>query len=265
MRDVILGLAPVSEGDVDVGKDASVDFVKDIDGFIKNGISMIRLRVTDSEGKYSSDFDRFSQLAVWVRERADIVIELPTEGGVDVTPNQRVDPLLLNPDVVSIMPGSVNCGSDVLYNPLGYVEFLIKYCSSSDLKPMFRVVSGGMIRRVAVLSHHIPEIYPPVVFNLVFGGDDFLPANYGSLLFLKEMLPPESVWFASVKGELSSAFVLMVVSLGGNLIIGREYNNSFDGKVVNSNMELVERVVRLLNSAGYGIASVQRVRDLISM
>ncbi len=265
MRDVIVGLAPVSEGDIDVGKDASVDFVKDIGVFIKKGVSMIRLRTTDSDGKYSSDFVRFSQLAVWVRERADIIVELPTEGGVDVTPNQRVDPLLLNPDVVSIMPGSVNCGEDVLYNPLGYIEFLVKYCSSSDLKPMFRVVSGGMIRRVAVLTHHITEIYPPLMFNLVFGGDDFLPANYGSLLFLRDMLPSESVWFASVKGELSSAFVLMVASLGGNLIIGKEYNSSFDGVEVNSNMELVEKVVGLLKSVGYGISTVQQVRSIISV
>ena len=65
----------------------------------KAGASILHLHVRDENGKATQRLDVFKKTIDLVRKKCDIVIEVSTGGAVGDTPEERLQPVTLEPDM----------------------------------------------------------------------------------------------------------------------------------------------------------------------
>ncbi|MBU3917190.1 3-keto-5-aminohexanoate cleavage protein, partial [bacterium] len=82
------------------------------------GASILHLHVRDKDGLPTQNLEIFRETIDLIRKKCDIVIEVTTGGAVGMTLEERLQPLMLNPEMASLDCGSVNFGDDYLVNTL---------------------------------------------------------------------------------------------------------------------------------------------------
>jgi 3-keto-5-aminohexanoate cleavage enzyme len=108
---------------------------------------------------------------------------------------------------------------------------------------------------------------PPFAFGFCLGFHWALPANPHSLFFLKSSLPESAPW--GVVHESMQDFSLLAAAIGmGATTIRVGFEDSVNyrpGKAATTNVELVEKIVSLINQIGYEVATPQEARDLLGL
>lgn len=105
----------------------------------------------------------------------------------------------------------------------------------------------------------------PALFQFVLGIKWGAPADTRTLLYMKDLLPPDALWAALGTGRLQMPVVAQAALLGGNVRVGLEDNLYLRRGVFASNGQLVERAKMILEALGYETASPAEARRALGL
>jgi len=105
----------------------------------------------------------------------------------------------------------------------------------------------------------------PPLFQFVLGVKWGAPADTETLVYMRNLLPTNSVWAALGVGKLEMPVVAQSILLGGNVRVGLEDNLYLRRGVFATNGQLVERARLISESLGYEVASPPEARKLLGL
>jgi 3-keto-5-aminohexanoate cleavage enzyme len=234
----------------------------------KAGASILHVHVRDPKtGLGTQDLSIFKEVVDRIRSETDAILCLTTSGipGRNLPIQERLNPLALNPELVSFDAGSINMGEDVFLNLPEFLETLAKETLARGIKPELEVFEVGMVYTcLRYLEKDLLKL--PLHFQFVLGTPAGMPATAKSLLHLAEIIPQGSTWsvIGIGPGQLRMAVMGMVTE--GHVRVGLEDNIYYSkGVLAKSNAQLVERIVRIAKELGRNVATPQETRKILSL
>lgn len=239
----------------------------------KAGASIIHFHVRDENGVNTMDTDRFCEVINLTREECakagvDIVFNLTTSGS-KFSVDLRVAHLpILKPEMCSYDPGSMNwANSYVFLNTPEFLERLGDVTQELEIKPELEIFDAGMIGNV---NHYLKKgkLKTPMHYQFVLGVTGGMPGNIESLAYLKPKMQPGCTWSATGIGR--SHIPTMLAALAEDcdgLRVGLEDCIYFDkdNTQLATNVQMVERAVKLGETVGRTIATAAEAREILSL
>lgn len=229
------------------------------------GASIYHLHVRNRAGAPTMDVETYRAAHDAIRAASEIVVQFSSGGAVGDTPDERVGPLELRPEMASLTTGTVNFGGDVFMNPLPLVTRLYERMRELSILPEFEIFEPGMIATAeriyadAGAGHHQH-------FDFVLGVPGGMPAWPDAVDFLRSHLPEGATWSATGIGRAHLDVTKAAIRTGGHVRTGFEDVRWFEpGVLATSNAQLVERVVTMAKGAGREIARPGDVRAIFGL
>lgn len=260
------------------------------------GASIIHIHVRDPEtGQPSSDLGLFREVASGIRAETDAIVQPSTGGSADMSVEERIAVVPeIEPETASCNMGSMNFGlypilrgydefeqdwepayldssRDFIFrNTFGDIETLLETFNEHDTKPELECYDIGHLHTA---KHFFDRglLDPPLRIQFVMGihgGIAAEPEHLTHMYQTAEKLFGDQYSF-SVIGAGRQEFPLGTqgVSMGGHVRVGLEDNLYLEqGRLANSNAELVEKMVELTRSlTGRGIAGPEETREFLDL
>ncbi|KUO50045.1 MAG: 3-keto-5-aminohexanoate cleavage protein [Desulfitibacter sp. BRH_c19] len=231
----------------------------------KAGASIIHLHGRDIKGRPTQDKEVFRSYIESIKSKSNIIIQTSTGGAVGMTPEERLQPVSLKPEMATLTTGTANFGDEVFYNPPKDIEKFASYMQEMGVKPEIEVFDVGMINNALMLVKK-GLLSLPLHFDLVMGVPGAIPGTPKNLIHLVETLPVGSTWTVAGIGRMELPLGVMAVLLGGHVRVGFEDNIFYTkGVLAKSNAQLVERIVRVAGELGREIATPDEARGLLGI
>lgn len=232
----------------------------------KAGASIVHLHVREDDGTPTQDPAIFKKAIELIREKCDILIEVTTGGAVGMSAEERLEPVLLKPDMASLDCGSVNFGDDILFNGFPDLRTFARTMKENGVKPTIECFDFGHINNAKIL---IKEglLDPPYYFTFVTGVPGGIPATAKNLIFMRDELPEQSIWGSiGIGGRASLPMALAALVTGGNVRVGFEDNIYYrKGELAKSNAQLVARIANFCQELGHEVATVEDARKILGL
>lgn len=230
------------------------------------GASIVHLHVRDKNGISTQSLDVFKETMSLIRKKCDIVIEVTTGGAVGMTPEERLQPVMLEPEMASLDCGTMNFGDDYILNTLPIMREFAKTMSEKKVQPTLECFDLSHVYASHIL---IKEnlIKPPYHYGFVLNVPGGVKYESDVLDIMVRKIPPQSYWTVmGIGGVASLKSNYGAIEKGGFIRVGFEDNVYYGkGELAKSNAQLVERAARITKEAGYEIAKPADVRKLFSL
>ena len=268
-RKIIVSVAPV-------GKDipgpsfnpiTPDEVAEEVTACAKAGASMVHLHVRDRQGSQTADLKNFSRTLDYIRSTSEIIIQGSTGGLVDLSIEERCTALNdRRVQIASLNMGSVNFGDDVYVNTLPDVRYWARRMAEERIVPELEIFEAGMI---PVHKQLMVEtvLRKPFSFNFCLGVKWGLPAVPKSLYFLTSILDEPIPWGITHAGMTDFSLLATAIGLGAVVVrVGFEDSVFYaPGKTARANVELVERVVSLVQNIGFDVATTDEAREILGI
>lgn len=230
------------------------------------GAAVLHLHVRDEHGKPTQALAVFKEAIERVRRKCDIIIETTTGGAVGMTPEERLQPVTLEPEMASLDCGTVNFGDEYLVNTLPIMREFAREMAARKVRPTLECFDLGHVFASHIL---IKEglVAAPFHYGLVLNVPSAAKYELDVLEFFVRKLPQGAFWTAmGIGGKANLDAIYGAIALGGNLRVGFEDNIYYSkGRLAASNAELVERAVRIAKDCGREIARPDDVREMLQL
>jgi 3-keto-5-aminohexanoate cleavage enzyme len=229
------------------------------------GASIVHLHARKDDGTPTADVAVFKKAIDLIRKKTDVVVEITTGGAVGMTPEERIAPVSLKPDMASLDCGSVNFGDDYIINTLPIMRQFASELNKYGVRPTLECFDVSHVQSSHIL---IKEglIKPPYHYGFVMNVPAALSLSVKTLSYMIDQMPAESYFTVMGIGRAHLPGVCGAIAAGGFIRVGFEDNVYYSkGRLAKSNAELVERAVRISNEAGLEIARPSDVRQLFGI
>ena len=230
------------------------------------GAAMVHIHARDAEGAPTQDLEDYRRIIEAVRISApDVIVQVSTGGAVWMKPEERLQPLALQPDMASLTTGTVNFGEEVFSNSMPMVREFARAMQERDIRPELEIFDSGMIpAALRLLKEGL--LNEPLHFNLVLGVPGGAAGTVKNLLHMVESLPPGCTWTTSGIGPAQLPLTTAAILLGGHVRVGLEDNIYYRrGVLSEGNAPLVARAVRLAGELGRKVATADEARELLHL
>lgn len=249
------------------------------------GAAIVHLHVRDPQTTRASlDLELYREAVDLIRrDNKEVVINLTTGTGARFVPGKD-DPRIggpgtslaspdartrhieaLRPDICSLDMGTLNMGDTVFMNTPGHLVEMAEVISTAEVVPELEVFEAGHIRLANAMIDR-GQLKPPHLFQICLGVPWAQPANTEAMLYMRNMLPAGSQWFAFGIGSQQFPMVAQAVILGGHVRVGLEDNLYIErGKLAPSNAALVERAAAIIHAIGHPVATPAQAREIIGL
>jgi uncharacterized protein (DUF849 family) len=253
-----------------------------------SGAAIVHIHVRNPQtGEGSRDPKLFKEVVDRVRDTGtDVVINLTgglgafflpdpaDEGralpGSDVAPvEERMKHLeICRPDIASL---DITSGNQV-EGPIEFVYLnttrtlraMARRFRELGIKPELEAFGAGDIEfGKALISDGL--VKDPPLFQFVLGVKWCAPADSKTILYMRDLLPPKSMWAALGTGRLQMPVLAQTALLGGNVRVGLEDNLYLKRGVFATNGQLVERARVILEALGYEVATPAEARRMLGL
>jgi uncharacterized protein (DUF849 family) len=216
----------------------------------------------------SGDPALFREVVERIRDSgSEVLINLTTSEGARFAPGEEdaavggpgttlVQPLerlrhveALRPDICTLDVGTFNFGETIFVNTPAHLRIMAKRIGELGVKPEIEVFEPGHI----MFAHRLIEeglIDSPPMFQLCLGIPHAAPATPEVFNVMKGLLPAGANWSAFGISRMEFAIVAQAASTGGNCRVGLEDNLYLDKGEFATNVQLVERAVRIIREVG---------------
>jgi len=232
----------------------------------KAGASVIHVHVRDKNGKPTQDKDVFKKTFTIMKELGVKAIIQPSTGGAaGMSGDERFQPLSLSPEMASLDCGSVNFGDEVFVNEFPLMRDLASRMKSLGIFPELECFEPGHIYNALTLKKE--GLLPGHMhFGIILGVPGAIKASIKNLLFMTELLPPESTWMAAGIGRYELSVAVHAIAMGGHVRVGFEDNIYYKkGVPAESNEQLVSRIARLSGELGRDVATPDEARKILHL
>ena len=237
----------------------------------KAGAAIVHLHARDDEGKNTMETQRFVEIyeksTQACREAGvDVIFNLTSSGGKFPYEMRLAHLKLLEPEMCSYDPGSMNWGdSYVFLNEPAFLRQLSQVVMEHNIKPELEIFDGGMLY---TCLDYIRKglLKPPCHFQFVLGVSGGVPGTVDRLAFLLDKLPEGATWSATGIGKAHMPVMLASLAAGcTGLRVGLEDNVLMSRGVPATNVSLVERAAALGRLAGREIATAAEAREILGI
>lgn len=234
--------------------------------------------------------DVFREIVRMVREQnPDVLINLTTGMGATFVPDpadeaiahpttdvasaaERVAHVLeLKPQICTLdtttmnLEGGIAGAPDCIFmNTPGKLRDMAELIREAGAKPEIEAFNPGdiLLARRLVEQGHVDE---PPLFQLCLGVKWSAPADAKTLLYMKDLLPPNAIWSAFGISRWQMEIVALSTILGGHCRVGLEDNIYLERGVFATNGQLVERACRIIRDLGCEVAKPGEARDILGV
>jgi 3-keto-5-aminohexanoate cleavage enzyme len=260
------------------GKEANPNLPEQPDEIVAQGIAawragaaILHVHARNPDGSNTMDSAIYGELHRRLCEQTDAVIQLTTGGSPVLPVNERLNTVLLNPEMCSLNMGLLNFfirGQRVFFsNHREDIERFAKEMRRRGVKPELEVYNMGMIEEA---EHLIGAglLDPPYLINYVLhtptqGGLRGTPIN---LLEMVRRLPPNTLCNVSSMGRTQLPITTIAIAMGLHARVGMEDNVYYrKGELVQANAQLVERTVRIARELQREPATPDDVRQAFGL
>ncbi len=251
----------------------------------KAGAAIVHIHVRNpTTGKPSMDAALYREVVERIRASGtDMLINLTTGPGARFThddadpskpgpasvlksPEERVRHVVeLKPDICSLDMGSLNMGDRVFVNTPKHLQAMALAIRDAGVMPELEVFETGHL----LLAKRFIEsgyVKPPGMFQVCLGISWGQPATPEAMTYMRNLLPPDSPWFAFGISLHQFPMAAQAVLLGGHPRVGLEDNIYLDkGKLAPSNAALVERAAKIIDVLGDQVATPGEARHILGL
>ncbi len=266
------------------GKEANPHLPEQPDEIVTQGIAawragaaILHVHARNPDGSNTMSPAIYGELHERLCAETDAVVQLTTGGSPLLSVQERLNTVLLAPEMCSLNMGLLNFfirGEQVFFpNHRNDIERFAREMRARNIKPEFEVYNSAMLEEVThLLALHIFE--PPYAINFVLqtptqGGQRGTPKN---LLDMTERLSDLNVPLDTLRVTISSMgrtqlpITTIGMAMGINIRVGMEDNVIYrKGELVRENAQLVERAVRIARELGREPATPTEARQLLGL
>ena len=229
------------------------------------GASMVHIHARDEEGNPTQDYETYKQIKEKIEEKCNIIFQPSTGGATWHTPQQRMQPIELKPEMATLSLGTCNFGDDVFMNTEENIKIFAKRMNELGVKPELECFEKGMVDTALRLAKK-GLINSPMHFDFVLGVPGAIGAEIRDLLYMVESIPSGSTWTAAGVGRYQLPINMATILMGGHVRTGFEDNVYFKkGELATSNAQLVERIARLSKELGREVATPDEARVILGL
>ncbi|MEL7649125.1 MAG: 3-keto-5-aminohexanoate cleavage protein [Sedimentibacter sp.] len=233
----------------------------------KAGASIAHIHARDKDGKESVSPIIFAEIVERIKQKnCNVILNLST--AAPPPDDARLVPIsILKPEMASYDCGSINwMHHHVFLNEPAFLEKLGICMQENNIKPEIEIFDAGMMyESIYYLKKGI--LKSPPHYQFVLGAPGGMDATVKNLLFLYEMLPPNSTWSAFGIGKNHLPIMYAALALGATGIrVGMEDNIYYSkGLLAKSNAEFVNRAVRIIHELGKEVAAPDEAREILGI
>jgi 3-keto-5-aminohexanoate cleavage enzyme len=237
------------------------------------GAAIVHIHARDEEGKPCGTREKFEEIVTAVRgASSEIIVQLSTGGGSNLTIEERVSCLDARPEMASLNMGTLmrqtgpNAGQP-FSNMTKDVEAWAAKMRSLEIKPEMECYSQSMYRDVKnLIAKQLidPPYYVNFVLGMVYQGA--IEATPETLVSMHQFLPDDCYFNVTATGAAQLPLTTMGMVMGGAVRVGLEDNIYYaKGVLATSNAQLVERAVRIAHELNLEVASPNEARDILGV
>ncbi|GLH72852.1 3-keto-5-aminohexanoate cleavage enzyme [Geothrix limicola] len=230
------------------------------------GASVLHLHVRQDDGTPTQDVAVFRKAMDLIRAKCDIVIETTTGGAAWMTPEERLQPVTLKPEMASLDCGTVNFGDEYIVNTLPIMRQFAQAMLDHGVRPTLECFDLGHVYASHIL---IKEglLEEPYHYGLVLNVPGAAKYEPDVMEFLVRKLPKGAFFTAfGIGGKANVDSIYATIALGGHVRVGFEDNIYYSkGRLAASNAELVERAARIARDCGRELARPEDVRRMLKL
>ena len=247
------------------------EIADDVVAVAKAGAAIAHLHVRDEDGKNTMETAKWIEVVELTRKKiaeagVDICLNLTSSGGKFPEDMRQAHFPILLPEMMSYDPGTMNWGNSYVFlNTPQFLESLGKLSQELDIKPECEIFDGGMLGNV---NYYVKKgiLKAPVHYQFILGAVGGMPGNMDSLNYLLPKLPEGSTW--SISGIGASHLPCMLLGLANGcdgLRVGLEDNIYMSKGVLATNVQLVERAIKIAKDCGREIATAEDARQILGL
>jgi 3-keto-5-aminohexanoate cleavage enzyme len=260
------------------GKEANPNLPEQPDEIVEQGIAawragaaILHIHARKPDGSNTMDKAIYRELHERLCAATDAIIQLTTGGSPVLPVNERLNTVLLNPEMCSLNMGLLNFfirGEQVFFsNHRSDIVRFAREMRRRGVKPELEVYNIAMLEEVEYLIG-TGLLEPPYLINLVLhtptqGGLRGTPQN---LFEMVRRLPPDSICNVSSMGRTQLPITTIAMAMGLNIRVGMEDNVYYRrGELLNNNAQLVERAVRIARELQLEPATPDEARRVLRL
>jgi len=229
------------------------------------GASIAHIHVRNPDGTSTQDKELYRETIELIRAKCDMIVQPSTGGAVGMTPEERLQPVTLAPEMATLTVGTVNFGDDVFMNTPKDIEVFAQTMQQYGVRPELEIFDVGMLTNAmrlvkkGLLTGHLH-------FDLVMGVPGAIAGTPDNLLHLVRQLPEGATWTVAGIGRAQLPLNTLAIVLGGHVRVGFEDNIYYEkGVLATSNAQFVARIVRLAQELGREVATPQEARRMLGI
>lgn len=235
------------------------------------GATIIHIHARDARGNPTSDPVVYGEIISRIRaQRPGAILCATTTGRGGADADQRAGVLDLTgdakPDMASLTLGSVDFPDGSCMNSASFVRDLAIKMLARSIRPELEIFHSGMLNTARMLMTK-GAIEPPVYLNLILGSPHMAQATLADMAHLVGQMMPGAHWAAGGVGRFQMPVCETALAMGGHVRIGLEDTIWLDRDRTRlaTNVELVERVVRLAQEGGRRLATAAQARAMLEL
>ena len=229
------------------------------------GASIVHVHARDKDGNPTQAYEVYKEIKEKIEAKCNIIVQPSTGGATWHTPEERLQPVELRPEMATLSCGTCNFGPEVFMNTEEYIEKFAKRMKELGVKPEIEVFERGMIDNALRLVKK-GLIDAPLHFDFVLGVPGACPGTPEDLMHMVRCIPADSTWTVAGIGRAETPLAAMAIVLGGNVRVGFEDNVYYGkGQLAESNAQLVERIVRISREIGREVATPDEAREILGI
>ncbi len=241
------------------------------------GAAVLHVHARTPDGSNTMDPAIFGELHARLCAATDAVVQLTTGGSPRLPVAERINTVLLAPEMASLNMGLLNFfvrGEQVFFsNHRSDIAQFAQAMRAHGVKPEFEVYSSVMLEEVAHLLG-LGILDPPYAINFVLqtptqGGARGTPQNLLDMLQRLADLPvPREQLRVTVSsmGRTQLPLTTIGLAMGLNVRVGLEDNVYYRrGELAESNAQLVERAVRIARELERRPATPAEARAILGL
>ncbi len=260
------------------GKEANPNLPEQPDEIVTQGIAawregaaILHVHARNPDGTNTMSLEIYRELHQRLCAETDAIIQLTTGGSPVLPVEQRLNTVLLAPEMCSLNLGLLNFfirGQQVFFsNHRSDIVRFAQEMQARGVKPELEAYNEAMLEEAEYLIG-AGLLEPPYLINCVLhtptqGGLRGSPRN---LMGMVERMPPESIINVSSMGRTQLPITTMALAIGLNVRVGMEDNVYYrHGELVEHNARLVARTVRIARELDREPASPAEARALLGL
>jgi 3-keto-5-aminohexanoate cleavage enzyme len=266
------------------GKEANPNLPEQPDEIVAQGVNawragaaVLHVHARAPDGSNTMAPAIYGELHRRLCAETDAVVQLTTGGSPVLPVAERLNTVLLAPEMCSLNMGLLNFfirGEQVFFsNHRADIERFAREMRARGVKPELELYSAVMLEEAAHLLG-LGILAPPYALNFVLhtptqGGARGTPRNLLDLVERLDELPvprEELRVTVSAMGRTQLPLTTIALALGLNVRVGMEDNVLYRrGEPLRENAQLVERTVRIARELGRAPATPDQARELLGL